>query len=84
MKRHERGDHTRYEEEHVNGDIHALRVFVDGNTYRVLYASEGNHDHILLALHVMQKRDRKLPLRAQRLALRRLADWRRRAENGKD
>lgn len=53
-----------------------MRVFLGGCTYRVLYAREGVHDQILLAVHVFQKKDRKLPVTAKRLAERRLRDWR--------
>jgi phage-related protein len=77
MARHRRGELLRYEEEHIGGDLHAIRVFYDKNTYRVLYAYEGEHDSILLALHVVHKKDQKLPKAARRLAEQRLKDWRR-------
>jgi phage-related protein len=79
MKRIARNEHFPYEQEHIAGDLHAVRVFLGGRTYRMLYAREGAHDHILLALHVFQKKDRKLPVSARRLAERRLRDWRSRA-----
>ncbi|MGH3488533.1 MAG: type II toxin-antitoxin system RelE/ParE family toxin [Actinopolymorphaceae bacterium] len=79
MRRIARSEHFPYEQEHIAGDLHAVRVFLEGCTYRVLYAREGAHDHILLALHTFQKKDRKLPLTARRLAERRLRDWRSRA-----
>jgi phage-related protein len=78
MKRHLRGELMPYEEEHIAGEIHAIRVFLAGNTYRLLYAYEGQHDQVLLALHCFQKKDRKLPKRARELALKRLKDWRKR------
>lgn len=80
MKRHLRGELMRHEEEHLGGDLHALRVFLDGNTYRLLYAYQGKHDQVLLALHCIQKKDRKLPNQARRTAQKRLRDWRNRAE----
>lgn len=76
MKRVARNEHFPYDQEHIAGDLHAVRVFLSGCTYRILYAREGAQDHILLALHAFQKKDRKLPLTARRLAERRLRDWR--------
>lgn len=76
MKRHRRSELMPYEEEHLGDELHAIRVFLDGSTYRLLYAYEGTHDQVLLALHCIQKKDRKLPKRARDLARRRLRDWR--------
>ena len=76
MKRHQRGELMRYEEEHIKGDLHAVRIFFNGSTYRLLYAYEGRSDQVLLGLHCLQKKDRKLPGRARVLAERRLRDWR--------
>ena len=76
MERVARNEHFPYEQEHIDGDLCAVRVFLVGCTYRVLYAREGNHDHIFLGLHALQKKDRKLPVAARRLAERRLQDWR--------
>jgi len=61
MERVARNEHFPYEQEHIGGDLLAVRGFLDGCTYRVLYAREGTHDQILLGLHVFQKKDRKLP-----------------------
>ena len=79
MKRVARNRHFPYEQEHIGGELCAVRIFLDGSTFRVLYARQGVHDHILLGLHVFQKKDRKLPIRARQLAERRLRDWRSRA-----
>jgi phage-related protein len=79
MKRHQSHELMPYEEEHIGGDLHAIRVFLEGSTYRLLYAYEGRHDQVLLALPCLQKKDRKLPKQARRLAERRLRDWRSRA-----
>lgn len=76
MKRHLRGELMAYEEEHLGDELHAIRVFLDGNTYRLLYAYEGKRDQVLLALHCIQKKDRKLPRRARDLARKRLRSWR--------
>ncbi|BCL20525.1 type II toxin-antitoxin system RelE/ParE family toxin [Streptomyces tuirus] len=75
MKRLTKQEHMPYEQEHIEGRLQAVRVFYDGCTYRALYASVGNHDEVLLALHVVNKKSRKLPLAAKRKALKRLKDW---------
>lgn len=75
MKRVQRNEHAPYEQEHIGGELYAVRVFVDQATFRMLYARVGAHDHILLGLHVLQKKDRKLPLATRRLAQQRLNDW---------
>lgn len=64
-----------YEDEQIDADIRAIRVFHNGSTYRVLYAPVAQHDQVLLALHVITKRSRKLPVAARRLARKRLNDW---------
>lgn len=75
MKRVVRQEHMPYEQESVGNGIFAVRVFFSDCTYRVLYSSVGNHDHVLLALHVINKKDRKLPKTAKDLAIERLKDW---------
>jgi phage-related protein len=55
MKRHVRGELMRYEDEHLGGDLRAIRVFLDGNTYRLLYAYEGKRDQVFLALHCKER-----------------------------
>jgi hypothetical protein len=60
MKRVARNEHFPYEQEHIAGDLRAVRVFLDGFTYRMGYAREGAHDHILLGPYLFQKKDRKL------------------------
>lgn len=76
LRRAKRGELMPYEHEHIEGDLRAIRVFLDGDTYRVLYAEEGMHDQVLLALHAHMKKDRKLSVRTKQLAARRLRDWR--------
>ena len=75
VSRVRRGEHFHYELEQINRDLKAVRVFFDGSTYRLLFASVGAHDEVLLGLHVIQKKDARLPLQARRTAQRRLADW---------
>jgi len=79
MSRHRSGKLFPREEEHIDGDLHAIRVFFGGCTYRVLYAYEGQSDQVLLALHVITKKQRRLSPATRKLALKRLADWRGRA-----
>lgn len=75
MKRKRSDRQFAYEDEQIDREIRAIRVFYDGSTYRVLYAPVGKQDQILLALHVIEKRSRRLPAPARRLARRRLHDW---------
>lgn len=58
MKRAKQGALLPREDEGIRGDLRAIRVSFDGNTYRALYASEGAHGEILLALHVLHKKSR--------------------------
>ncbi|MFG2194443.1 type II toxin-antitoxin system RelE/ParE family toxin [Streptomyces sp. NPDC048639] len=75
MKRVLRQEHMPYEQESIGNGLQAVRVFIGGCTYRVLYSPIGSHDHVLLALHVITKKDRKLPKTAKDLAISRLRDW---------
>jgi phage-related protein len=78
MNRRRRGEQFPYEDEAIDKDLRSVRVFFDSCTYRLLYSTVGAHDQVLLALHVINKKDRKLPRQAQRLAAKRLSDWKRR------
>lgn len=80
MRRIRRLENFPYELERIDGDLQAVRVFYDGCTYRVLFATEGEHDAILPALNVMQKKSRKLPQKDMRLAKQRLQSWRERGQ----
>ncbi len=73
------GTHASYELESIGKHLQAVRIFLDGCTYRLLFSRQGAHDHVLLSLHVIHKKGRKLPLAARRLAEKRLRDWRARA-----
>jgi len=68
---------------HLDGDIWEVRVDGDRVIYRVLFAEEGMRGRVLLALEAFNKKTQKTPPAAIRLAKRRLADWRRRGENGR-
>jgi phage-related protein len=67
---------------HLDGDIWEVRADGDRAIYRVLFAQEGRHGQILLALEAFNKKTRKTPPLVIELANRRLADWRRRGTNG--
>ncbi|WP_078861648.1 type II toxin-antitoxin system RelE/ParE family toxin [Streptomyces sp. NRRL F-5650] len=75
MKRVVRQEHMPYEQESVGNGLFAVRVFFADCTYRLLYSPVGSHDQVLLALHVINKKDRKLPKAAKDLAIERLKDW---------
>ncbi|MFD7062736.1 type II toxin-antitoxin system RelE/ParE family toxin [Streptomyces sp. NPDC059906] len=75
MKRVVKQEHMPYEQESVGNGIFAVRVFFSGCTYRLLYSPVGSHDQVFLALHVINKKDRKLPKAAKDLAIERLKDW---------
>ena len=64
---------------HLDGDIYEVRASSDRQTFRILFAKEGQRGQVLLALEGFSKKQQKLPKRHLDLAKRRLADWRRRA-----
>jgi phage-related protein len=68
---------------HLDGDIWEVRADGDRVIYRVLFAQEGRYGQILLALEGFNKKTRKTPLSTIELANRRLADWRRRGDQGR-
>ncbi len=65
---------------HVRDDIYEVRVFMDGVTYRVLFATEGFYSHVLLAVRAFNKKTQELPDHEIDLALKRLREWRSRAK----
>lgn len=84
MKRVKAARHMPYELEQIDSRIKAVRVFYDGCTYRVLHASVGNHDEILLAVHIFEKKDQKLPKNKKKLAHDRLKSWESRPKEPKE
>ena len=64
---------------HLRDDIYEVRADGDRTIYRILFAPEGRHGQVLLALDAFAKKTRKTPPRAISLAERRLRDWRARA-----
>lgn len=64
---------------HLRGDIYEVIASSGNKAFRVLYATEGKQDQILLALHGITKKTRTVPGQEFRLAERRLRDWRTRS-----
>lgn len=64
---------------HIEGDIYEVRATSDRQSFRILFAKEGQRGQVLLALEGFSKRQQKLPKRHLDLAKRRLTDWRKRA-----
>ncbi len=61
---------------HLRGEIYEAIARADRRQYRILYATEGRSDQILLAVHAIAKKTRSVPGRDITLAERRLRDWR--------
>jgi phage-related protein len=68
--------------EHLEGEIHEVKADGERQSYRVLFAAEGEHDQVLLALSAFSKKTQKTPRREIELAKRRLRDWRLRGRRG--
>ena len=64
---------------HLTGDVYEVRADGRQATCRVLFATEGRNNQVLLALSSFSKKTRRTPPEEIRLAERRLADWRARA-----
>ena len=63
---------------HLRGEIYEVRAEGANQAFRVLFATEGRHRHILLALEGFSKKTQRTPPRLIALAEERLADWRQR------
>lgn len=61
---------------HLRGDIYEVRAEGRRQTFRLLFAEEGQHGHDLLALSGFSKKTQKTPPGEIELAERRLRDWR--------
>lgn len=64
----------------LTATIHELKIAGTDQTFRLLFARQGRHDQILLALEAFSKKTTKTPRRSIALAERRLADWRARGK----
>ena len=68
------------EARHLRGEIYEVRVRARV-AHRILFAREGRHGHILLALHAFAKTTQQTPRHHLELAERRLRDWRSRSSS---
>jgi phage-related protein len=66
---------------HIRGDLYEVRASGVGGSFRVLFAPEGRHGQVLLALEAFSKKTQRTPTRMIELALERLRDWRERGED---
>ena len=66
----------------LDTEIYEVRAAGDKQAFRVLYATEGKEDQVLLALEAISKKSQKTPAQTVRLAKRRLGDWRSRGREG--
>ena len=60
---------------HLGQGIYEVRADGDRVIYRILFASQGRHGQVLLALMGFKKKTQKTPPQMIRLARRRLQDW---------
>ncbi len=60
----------------LRGDIYELKAYAGRRQYRVLYATEGKPDQVLLSVHAIVKTSRSVPGRDIDLAENRLRSWR--------
>jgi phage-related protein len=65
---------------HLEGEIWEVRADGRRVIYRILFAQEGRHGQVMLALEAFNKKTRRTPRTAIELAKRRLLDWRARGE----
>jgi phage-related protein len=61
---------------HLRGDIYEVREDGDHQSFRILFATEGQRGQVLLALEALSKKTRRTPPATIELAERRLGDWR--------
>jgi phage-related protein len=64
---------------HLRDDLYEVVADGDRQTFRILFAPEGNHGQVLLSLVAFSKKTQKARKGGIELAFRRLADWRRRS-----
>jgi len=60
---------------HLEGEIYEVRASGLNRAFRVLFATEGRYQHILLAVEAFTKQTQKTPRDRIELARQRLADW---------
>ncbi len=67
---------------HLRGEVYEVRAQGENVIYRLLFATEGRHSQVLLALVFFVKKTQRTPADQIELAEQRLADWRSRSERG--
>ncbi len=65
---------------HLRDEIYEVRVAGDKKQFRILFATEGAYNQVLLALESFSKKTQKTPPDKIELAEQRLAEWRRLGE----
>lgn len=61
---------------HLRGDIYEVRADGNKQTFRILFAEEGEQGRVLLALTGFSKKTQRTPSEEIELAQKRLRDWR--------
>ncbi|HEY7356716.1 MAG TPA: type II toxin-antitoxin system RelE/ParE family toxin [Ktedonobacterales bacterium] len=69
---------------HIRGEIYEVRANGSRQSFRILFATEGRFQHVLLSLEGFSKKTQKTPQEKIELAERRLRDWRRRGVGEKN
>jgi phage-related protein len=62
--------------DHLEEEIYEVKAEGERQSFRILFATEGEHDQVLLALVGFSKKTQKTPRGQIDLAKRRLRDWR--------
>lgn len=65
---------------HLRGDIYEVRADGNHQSFRILFATEGRYQQVLLSLEAFSKKTPKTPPQKIDLAEKRLADWRKRGQ----
>ena len=65
---------------HLEDEIYEVRADGDRVIYRILFATQGSKQRILLALEGIKKKTQKTPRKTITLAKRRLRDWERQGD----
>lgn len=63
---------------HLRGDLYEVRADGQTQSFRILFAAEGQYGQVLLALEGFSKKTQRTPPHEIEIALKRLADWRNR------
>ena len=69
-------DHGNSVAHHLRGEIYEVSARTSDRQYRILYATQGRSDQILLAVHAIAKKTPSVPVREITLAEKRLSNWR--------